>query len=54
MGKTYKANDRWKKDRRDTHFRNSNKFKHIKNGHGKMPSKAAVVDRTETDDTSNL
>lgn len=54
MGKTYKANNRWKKDRRDTHFRESNKFKHIKNGHGKLPAKTANVDTIETDDSSNI
>lgn len=52
MGKTFKVNDRWKKDRRDTHFRNSNKFKHIKNGHGKPPVKV-IVDRPETDESTN-
>ena len=27
MGKTYKTNDRWKKDRRDQNFKKSKKFK---------------------------
>lgn len=54
MGKTYKINDRWKKDRRDTHFRNSNKFKNIKNGHGNLPNKVIATDKNETDDSSNL
>ena len=33
MGKTYKRNDRWKKDRRDQNFKKSKKFKEIQQGH---------------------
>lgn len=32
MGKTYKRNDRWKKDRRDQNFRKSKKFRDFKHG----------------------
>ena len=33
MGRTFKNNDRWKKDKRDRHFRESKKFKHIQHNH---------------------
>ena len=32
MGKTYKRNDRWKRDRRDQNFKKSKKFKEFKHG----------------------
>lgn len=32
MGKTYKRNDRWKRDRRDQNFKKSKKFKEFKKG----------------------
>ncbi len=30
MGRTYRNNDRWKKDQKDQNFRNSKKFKDFK------------------------
>ncbi len=48
MGKTYKRNDRWKKDRRDKNFRNSKKFKEFK--HEKHTHKPAEVPPIEIDD----
>ncbi len=38
MGKTYKRNDRWKKDRRDQNFKKSKKFREFKHD-GLFPSK---------------
>lgn len=32
MGKTYKRNDRWKRDRRDQGFKKSKKFKEFAQG----------------------
>jgi len=32
VGKTYKRNDRWKKDRRDQNFKKSKKFKDFNHG----------------------
>ena len=32
MGRTYRKNDRWKKDRRDQNFKKSKKFKDFKRG----------------------
>jgi hypothetical protein len=55
MGKTYKRNDRWKRDRRDQNFKKSKKFKELKKG-GFIPPKTNLptVDEepTETIDDS--
>jgi hypothetical protein len=32
MGRTFRKNDRWKKDRRDQNFKKSKKFKDIQHG----------------------
>ena len=37
MGRTYRKNDRWKKDRRDQNFKKSKKFKDFKRGDNKSP-----------------
>jgi len=33
MGRSFRRNDRWKKDRRDKSFQKSKKFKEIQHGH---------------------
>ena len=33
MGRTYRKNDRWKKDQKDQNFRKSKKFKKFKDGY---------------------
>ena len=38
MGRTYRKNDRWKRDRRDQNFKKSKKFKEFKRG-GFIPPK---------------
>ena len=38
MGRTYRKNDRWKRDRRDQNFKKSKKFKEFKRG-GFQPPK---------------
>ena len=38
MGRTFRKNDRWKKDRRDQNFKKSKKFKKFKKG-GFIPQK---------------
>lgn len=54
MGKTFRRNDRWKKDRRDQNFKKSKKFKEFKKG-GFIPPKSNLpsVDEepTEIDDS---
>jgi hypothetical protein len=54
MGRTYRKNDRWKKDRRDQNFKKSKKFKKFKNGKFK-PSKLNLPkvenELTDTDDS---
>jgi hypothetical protein len=57
MGKTFRRNDRFKKDRRDKNFKNSKKFKEFKKG-GYSPPKPfeelppgnslAILDEDET------
>ena len=42
MGKTYKRNDRWKRDRRDQNFKKSKKFKEFKHS-GHQPQKSNPV-----------
>jgi len=54
MGKTYKRNDRWKRDRRDQNFKKSKKFKEFKkDGFISPKANLPMVDGepTETDDT---
>jgi hypothetical protein len=44
MGRTYKRNDRWKKDRKDHSFRNSKKFKDFK---GHQPHHKPIIPQSE-------
>jgi len=48
MGKTYKRGTRWKKDRRDSNFKKSNKFKHwagdTDHRHRPIPSDSVPLD----------
>jgi hypothetical protein len=55
MGRTYRKNDRWKKDRRDQNFKKSKKFKDFKRGGFTQPSKPNLpdVEPTDTIDDSN-
>lgn len=55
MGKTHRRNDRWKKDRRDTNFQKSKKFKESNSGinsyHDKKPSDSITVElESDSDD----
>lgn len=56
MGKTFRRNDRWKKDRRDKDFQKSKKFKEINRGH--YPHKPSDVPQTDDiedyDTTGNI
>lgn len=57
MGRTYKKNDRWKKDRRDQNFQKSKKFKELKHGVKQAPKsnlpEIIDVEPTEIDDTNS-
>ena len=56
MGRTYRKNDRWKKDRRDQNFKKSKKFKDLFKRSGFTPPKSnlpEVVEPTDTDDIAN-
>lgn len=57
MGKTFRRNDKWKKDRRDQSFKKSKKFKEIKNS-GYQPAKSTelqlVVNVIENDDLTSI
>lgn len=56
MGRTYRKNDRWKKDRHDQNFRKSKKFKDFKSGKTEPKYHPPVVSDTtskpEYDDVS--
>ena len=55
MGRTYRKNDRWKKDRRDQNFKKSKKFKKFKNGDFKSSKSnrpEIKTDSMETNDNS--
>ena len=54
MGKTYKRNGNWKKDRRDQNFKKSKKFKEFKKG-GFTPLKTNLpsVDEEPTEITDD-
>jgi hypothetical protein len=47
MGKTYKRNDRWKRDRRDQNFKKSKKFKEFK--HGGFPTPKPNLPTTDSE-----
>jgi len=52
MGRTFRKNDRWKKDRRDQNFRKSKKFKEFKGGHPhQKPHLPQVEEPVESDDS---
>ena len=55
MGRTFRKNDRWKKDRHDQNFRKSKKFKEVKDGyvHPKPHLPQINSEPIDTDDTSN-
>jgi hypothetical protein len=50
MGRTYRKNDRWKKDRRDQNFKKSKKFKDFKRG-GFTPPKPVLPEVVEPKDS---
>ncbi len=55
MGRTFRKNDRWKKDRRDQNFHKSKKFKEVKDGyvHPKSHLPQTNSEPIDIDDTSN-
>ena len=52
MGRTYKRNSRWKKDKRDKGFRESKKFKEQSTDYGHRPNQPKDVPK-ELDDLEN-
>lgn len=55
MGKTYKRNDRWKKDLRDQNFRNSKKFKEFKHDYQvTKPNLPTTIDSEPTEIDDNV
>jgi len=52
MGRTFRNNDRWKKDKHDQNFRNSKKFKELKDGyiHPKANLPKVDAEPIESDD----
>ena len=57
MGRTFRKNDRWKKDRRDQNFRKSKKFKDFKKGfvHPKLNLPETILEPMDIEnDNSNL
>ena len=46
MGRTFKRNDRWKKDRRDKHIRESKKFRDVQHDyqHRDKPNNTKLAD----------
>jgi hypothetical protein len=57
MGKTFRRNDRWKKDRRDQNFKKSKKFKEFDHG-GHAPPKSNLpepetIEPIEIDDSTD-
>lgn len=53
MGKTFRRNDRWKKDRRDKAFQKSKKFKEIKHGGHHHSHKPIVGDPPPIEEIEN-
>jgi len=56
MGRTYRKNDRWKRDRRDQNFKKSKKFKEFKRGdfHPQKTNLPTIEEPTEIiDDVLN-
>ena len=51
MGRTFRRNDRFKKDRRDKNFRKSKKFKEFKSKDFKSPK---PIIELETDDITDI
>ena len=51
MGRTFRRNDRWKKDRKDKNFRNSKKFKTAHQGN--QPNTGKPVDTPLDEDYDN-
>jgi len=53
MGRTFKSNDRWKKDKRDRHFQESKKFRHFKHDykHGSKPGRISKPENPVVEDT---
>ncbi len=51
MGRTFRKNDRWKKDRHDQNFRKSKKFKEVKDGYVHPKSTSPLIaEPLEVDD----
>lgn len=53
MGKSFKRNGRWKKDRRDNGFRESKKFKDFNSHHGHHPPKQKESTEEQLTDIEN-
>ena len=57
MGKTFRRNDRWKKDRRDQNFKKSKKFKELSRGGFQQPKTdgpPSELDPVEIDEISTF
>ena len=54
MGKTYKYNERWKKDQRDKSFQKSKKFKNLQHGkHNNKPIDNSQIEPPVYDDDAH-
>jgi hypothetical protein len=53
MGRTYRKNDRWKKDQKDQNFRNSKKFKDFKKNKIQPKPNLPVIDSESKDIDDN-
>lgn len=51
MGRTYRKNDRWKKDQKDQNFYQSNKFKNFKKNKQKPNPPKTDSEPVEIDDS---
>ena len=54
MGKAYKRNDRWKRDRRDQGFRKSKKFKEFTHGGHSTQPKPILPDSTVESELTDI
>ena len=54
MGRTFRRNDRFKKDRRDRNFKKSKKFKEFKQGEFLPPKSNITIDEPPVDEPDDV
>lgn len=54
MGRTFRRNDRFKKDRRDRNFKKSKKFKEFKQGEYSPPKLNTPLDESPIDEVEDV